>query len=139
MTSPLRGSKAAAIRNLYAAGLTVGAYSHLSSLVRHGWRWTYGGKPIGVVIFWSALAFVDPLLIAVLFVRPRLGTVLLALLMLADVVLNTGVVVTCGGIVWMVFDQWIFFVFVVVTLPLIWRSTDSRVAPTSQQAESQVL
>lgn len=64
----LRSEGAALVRMVYVLCLAVGTYTHASILVRHGWRWNYGGKPIGTVVFWSALTVLDPLVAVLLFV-----------------------------------------------------------------------
>ena len=118
----VQGRKAEAVRLLYVLCLAVGTYTHASMLAHHGWRWDYGGKPFFTVVFWSALTFLDPLVAVLLLVVPRAGTVLLLLLMFSDVVHNTWVVKVYGGVLWMVADQWIFFIFVLATARIIWTN-----------------
>ena len=122
MNFGLRGSAATTIRIVYLLCLAVGTYSHASVLVHHGLHWDYGGKPIGTVLFWSALTIIDPLVAVLLFIKPRLGIVALTLLMLIDVVHNSWIINKYGGIVWMVADQWIFMIFVLSTVQIVWRS-----------------
>ena len=111
---------------VYVLCLAAGTYSHAAILLRHGWRWQYGGKPIGTVVFWSALTVVDPLVALMLFVRPRVGVVLLAVLMVSDAVQNTWVVHRYGGVVWMVADQWVFLLFVFATARIVWNAAGRR-------------
>ncbi len=122
-TFGLRGKGATAVRIVYVLCLTVGTYTHASILVHHGWRWDYGGKPSGTVLFWSALTIVDPFVAILLFVRPRSGVLSLSLLMLSDVIHNTWVIHAYGGVTWMVADQWIFLIFVLVTARTLWRAS----------------
>ena len=122
MTSTLEGTRAEAVRVVYALCLAVGTYTHASILIRHGWRWDYGGKPLFTVLFWSALTFLDPLTAALLFAVPRAGTILLLVLMLSDVVHNTWIINRYGGVSWMVADQWLFFIFVLATAQIICKS-----------------
>jgi hypothetical protein len=72
MSSGLQGKVAAWFRIVYDLCLRAGTYRHASTLVRHGWGWDYGGKPIATVLFWSALTLVDRMVAVLLFVRPRM-------------------------------------------------------------------
>jgi hypothetical protein len=129
MTFGLRGKMAAWFRIVYVLCLAAGTYTHASILVRHGWRWDYGGKPISTVLFWSALTLLDPLVAVLLFVRPRIGITALMLLMLSDVIHNTWVIHVYGGIVWMVGDQWLFLIFVFATARTFWKATQKQSQP----------
>lgn len=129
MNFGLQGRRAVAVRLVYVLCLAAGAYTHASILIRHGWRWDYGGKPIGTVLFWSALTILDPLAAVLLFLKPRSGTVLLTVLMLCDVVHNTWIIHVYGGIAWMVIDQWIFLAFVLATVRIIWTDTRKQARP----------
>ena len=103
--SHLQGRKAAAIRLVYVFCLAIGTYTHGSILARNGLRWDYGGKPIGTVLFWSALTILDRLVAILLLLQPRPGICLLMALMLSDVLHNTWVICVHGGMVWVVADQ----------------------------------
>jgi hypothetical protein len=126
MSSGVQGSLAAWFRMVYVLCLTAGTYSHASILVRHGWRWDYGGKPISTILFWSALTVLDPLVAVLLFVRPKTGITSLLLLMVTDVTHNTWVVHVYGGIVWMVADQWLFLIFVFATARIFWNAASKQ-------------
>jgi hypothetical protein len=126
MTLGLRGKGASAVRIVYTVCLAAGTYTHSSILARHGWGWDYGGRPLGTVLFWSALTFLDPLVAGLLFFRPRLGITLLTLLMLSDVVHNTWFIYKYGGIVWMVAVQWIFLIFVLSTVRIVWDAAQQE-------------
>ena len=131
MIPGLREQRVAAIRVVWVLCLAVGTYTHALILIRHGWRWDYGGKPLFTVLFWSALTFLDPLVAVLLFVVPRAGTVLLLMLMFTDVVHNTWVIKVYGGVSWMVADQWLFLIFVLATTRIVWRAA-RRQQPTHQ-------
>ena len=111
---------------IYVLCLAVGTYSHAAVLIRHGMLWNYGGRSLATVLFWSSLTFLDPFCALLLFVKPRAGAVLLVLLMTTDVAHNTWFVHVHGGVAWMVADQWAFLVFVLATMPTIWRATRAR-------------
>jgi hypothetical protein len=71
------------------------------------------------VVFWSSLTVVDALVAGLLLVRPRAGVLCLILLMLSDVAHNTWFVWVHGGAGWMVLDQWVFLIFVLVTARMV--------------------
>ena len=66
--------------------------------------------------------FLDPLVAILLFVAPRVGVVLLLVLMFSDVIHNTWIIGVYGGVSWMVVDQWLFLIFVSVTTRIVWRA-----------------
>ncbi|MET9023079.1 hypothetical protein ABZV93_24165 [Actinopolymorpha sp. NPDC004070] len=72
---------------VYAAGLLVGTVTHVSDLVRHGLH-PYAWAPDWLNLYWTALAFLDPLA-AVLLVagRPR-GLDLACLIVATDLAAN---------------------------------------------------
>jgi hypothetical protein len=129
MTFALQGKRAAWFRFVYVLCLAAGTYAHASILVRHGWRWDYGGKPISTVLFWSALTLLDPLVAALLFVMPRIGITSLMLLMSSDVIHNTWVIHVYGGILWMVADQWLFLIFIFATPRTFWKAVQKQSLP----------
>lgn len=133
MAFGLQGKRAAWVRIVYVLCLAAGTYTHASILARHGWRWNYGGKPLGTVLFWSALTLLDPIVAILLFARPRLGITLLMLLMLSDVIHNTWIIYVYGGVVWMVADQWVFLIFVLATAQTLWNAAQKQ----NQALESQ--
>ena len=129
MGSGLQGKVAAWFRIVYVLCLAAGTYSHASILIRQGWRWDYGGKPISTILFWSALTFLDPLVAILLFVKPRIGITSLVLLMLSDVLHNTWFIHVYGGIVWIVADQWLFLMFVFATAQAVWKAAPKPSGP----------
>ena len=82
--------------------------------------------PAPTAVFWSSLTIIDPSVAVVLFIRPRLGLVLLNLLMYTDVAQNSRIIAHYGGVVWMVIDQWIVLGFVLATTLFVWRNADRR-------------
>jgi hypothetical protein len=127
MAFRLQGKRVAWVRVVYVLCLAAGTSTHASILARHGWRWDYGGKPIGTVLFWTALTILVPLVAVLLFVRPRLGIMLLTLLMLSDVIHNNWVIYFYGGVVWMVADQRVFLTFVLATAWTVWKATRKQI------------
>src|SRR5476649_2337319 len=108
------------IRLIYALCLFGATFNHAWTAVQHGLRWDYGGLPVFVCTFWTALTFLDPLAIALLLGRPRTGVTLTAAIIGTDVVVN-GWVGANYGIDAIAFSaQVAFLVFVVATVRIAW-------------------
>ncbi len=108
------------IRLIYTLCLAGATVNHAWTMFQHGLSWDYGGLPLFVCIFWTALTFVDPIAIALLLAKPRAGVVLTAAIVAADVVVN-GWVAANFGIDAMAFAaQVAFLVFVAATARIAW-------------------
>jgi hypothetical protein len=114
---------ALAIRIVYAFCLAAATYNHAVVLIHHGWDWNYGGMPMGIIVFWTSLTLLDPLVAVLLFLKPKAAVIMLVILMVSDVANNTWVILKYGGQGWMVACQWIFLTFVVMTISFVWRAT----------------
>ena len=76
------------IRGLWAACLVIGGLNHARILLQHGLFWDYGGvHPISAV-YWTSLTLFDPLVAALLFVKPRVGIPATVILMVTNVIHN---------------------------------------------------
>ena len=73
------------VRSLWAACLLVGGVNHAAILMRHGLTWEYHGVGWASAAYWSSLTVLDPLVAALLFVRPKLGIVGTVLLITTNV------------------------------------------------------
>ena len=118
-----RRGLALALRLADAACLMVGAASHLSLLLRHGWDWNYGGEPIGTVMFWSSLTLLDPVAAVLLVARPRIGLLCTLAIMVADVAHNWVVVGMRTGADYRLIDQTAFLLVVLATIRFAWRNS----------------
>lgn len=81
-----------AIRVLFACCLLVATTNHIRADFQHGLLWDYGYGASAYWasrIFWGALTFFDPLAALLLFIKPRVGIILTAAIILADVAHNT--------------------------------------------------
>ena len=107
----------------YAICLVIGSCTHASILIRHGLTWTYDGSPPAAVIFWDALAILDPLVAVLVFTHRRLGCALLVALMAADVTLNIWLASFRPMVVWQIVDQGVFLVFILATVRYVWRGS----------------
>ena len=76
------------VRIIWAACLLIGGLNHARILLRHGLCWDYGGVAPASAVYWSSLTILDPLVAALLFVRPRLGIAATILLIVSNVIHN---------------------------------------------------
>jgi hypothetical protein len=79
------------VRSLWAVCLLAAGLNHVLILVRHGPLWDYGGVGWASAAYWSALTLFDPLVAALLFVRPRFGIAGTILLVATNVVHNLAI------------------------------------------------
>ena len=119
-------SSAKVVRAVWALCLLIGTASHVGELVWSGGA--YPGFPLGTVIFWNALTILDPLAVALLFWKPRLGVVATLAIMVADVSHNFWAVAAHDAMAWPVAMQTAFLVFVLATAHLIWRDASRQEA-----------
>jgi hypothetical protein len=108
------------IRLIYALCLAGATVNHAWTTFQHGLSWNYGGLPLIVCTFWTALTFLDPIAISLLLVKPRAGVALTAAIIVADVVVNGWVaanyVLDAGAFA----AQVVFLVFVAATVRIAW-------------------
>jgi hypothetical protein len=122
------------IRLVYALCLAGAAYNHASIVATHGMKWDYGGLPLTICFFWTALTFIDPLAVVLLMIRPMLGLALTVAIIVSDVVINSWVGLTYGFDIPSFLAQALFLIFVMCTVRIAWRS-EFR-GPASSAAKS---
>ncbi|MFM2089223.1 MAG: hypothetical protein RLZZ237_4092 [Pseudomonadota bacterium] len=114
------------LRMIYALCLLGATYNHLLIVAEYDWGWNYGGLPVLVTTFWTALTLIDPLAIVLLFLRPKAGVILTLMIIVADVAINAWVGLTYGIDLAAFLAQVCFLIFVVCT----WRmAAQYRVSP----------
>lgn len=79
------------VRSLWAACLLIGGINHARILLLHGLSWDYGGVGWASAAYWSSLTILDPLVAALLFIRPRTGIAATILLIVTNVIHNLAV------------------------------------------------
>ncbi len=79
------------VRSLWAACLLGGGLNHALILLRHGPFWDYGGVGWASAAYWSALTLLDPVVAALLFLRPRIGIAGTVLLVATNVIHNLAI------------------------------------------------
>jgi hypothetical protein len=88
-------SKASIIlRGIYATCLVLATITHVLVDMRYGVFLASLeplGYPIGIRLYWASLTFLDPAAAILLFVRPRAGLVLCAVIIATDVLNNSWV------------------------------------------------
>jgi hypothetical protein len=110
------------IRLIYALCLAGATYNHARIVAAYGIRWDYGGLPLFVCFFWTALTFIDPLAVVLLMARPTLGLALTVAIIASDVVINFWVGLTYGVDIASFLAQVLFLVFVMLTVCVAWRA-----------------
>lgn len=106
---------------VWILGFLVGTGSHIVDLAIGGLN-TYAQFPTGLRIYWVSLTFLDPLTIALLALRRRVGVVLGLAVILSDITVNWTVYLTVSGNpLWGLVNQTVFAAIVVTTSPILWR------------------
>jgi len=110
------------IRLIYTICLTGAFFNHARTVAAHGLDWNYGGLPVFVCVFWTALTFVDALAVVLLMTKPMLGLGLTTAIIVCDVVINAWVGMNYGFDLASFSAQALFLVFVMSTVGVAWRS-----------------
>ena len=125
----LRRKRSLILRAVYALCLLGATYNHWWAIYHHGLGCDYGGFPKVSTTFWTALAFIDPAAVILLFVRPNLGIAATAGIIVADVIHNVWIqahyfppLLQALAASPEVVEQIAFMVFVVATCPFAWSS-----------------
>ena len=79
------------VRAIWAACLLIGGINHALILLQHGLLWDYKGVGWASAAYWSSLTILDPLVAALLFIRPKLGIPGTILLIVTNVIHNLAV------------------------------------------------
>jgi hypothetical protein len=76
------------VRSIWAACLLGAGLNHARLLVQHGLTWDYGGlNPISAT-YQSSLTLIDPLVAALLFIKPKVGVPATVVLIVTNVIHN---------------------------------------------------
>lgn len=108
------------IRCIDALCLAGASYNHARIVFDHGLSWDYGGMPLLVSAFWTALTFFDPLAIVLLLARPKAGLILTAAIITSDVAVNAWVAFHYGADWLALSAQVVFLLFVLATSRAAW-------------------
>jgi hypothetical protein len=117
------------VRGIWAACLVVAGLNHARLLVQHGLLWDYGGLHPISVFYVTSLTLLDPMVAALLFVRPRPGMIATIILIVTNVVHNLATIAhfsPTGAFITRVsnpitLSQVVFMLFVVATARIAWR------------------
>lgn len=82
------------IRSIRAACLLFAGLNHARILFQHGLFWDYHGASLASAIYWSSLTIIDPLVAALLFIRPRIGVPATLVVITTNVVHNLALTAT---------------------------------------------
>jgi hypothetical protein len=114
--------------------LLIAGLNHARRLIQHGPFWDYGGlNPISAA-YQSSLTLIDPLVAALLFIRPKAGIVATVLLIVTNVIHNlatTAHFAPPGEFLTrashpILLSQIAFMLFVLATARIAWRGTMRR-------------
>jgi|GEM_PF-3370276 len=119
---------------VWAVCLGIGTCTHVAALIS-GWN---ARVPLASVVFWNSLTGLDPLAVALLFLRPRAGVVLTVAIMVSDVAHNIWAITAFGAMVWPVVAQGLFLILVLSTAGALWRDLPARAAASSGLAPALV-
>jgi hypothetical protein len=117
------------VRSVWAACFLVAGLNHARLLFQHGLFWDYGGlHPISAA-YMTGLTLLDPLVAALLFIRPRIGIVATIVLIVTNVVHNlatTAHFAPAGEFLTrashpILLSQIAFMLFVAATARIAWR------------------
>lgn len=61
------------IRGIWTACLLLAGLNHARILLQHGFFWDYNGSSPASAVYWTSLTFIDPLVAALLLIRPKIG------------------------------------------------------------------
>lgn len=114
------------IRLIYAICLASASFNHARIVAAHGLDWNYGGLPVFVCVFWTALTFVDALAVILLIIKPILGLGLTTAIIVCDVVINAWVGMKYGIDGAAFSAQVMFLILVISTVGIAWRSESGR-------------
>ncbi|MBV6323160.1 hypothetical protein [Duganella violaceipulchra] len=114
------------IRLVYVICLTGATYNHASIVAAHGLNWDYGGLPVFVCVFWTALTFIDALAVILLITKPLVGLSLAAAIIVCDVIINSWVGATYGFDIPSFLAQALFLIFVMSTIRIAWRAESGK-------------
>ena len=79
------------VRCIWAACLILAGLNHARILLQHGLFWDYDGSNPVSSAYWTGLTIIDPLVAALLFVRPRIGVPATVVVIATNVVHNLAV------------------------------------------------
>lgn len=122
------------IRLTYAICLAGASFNHARIVAAHGLDWNYGGLPVFVCVFWTALTFVDALAVILLIIKPIFGLGLTTAIIICDVVVNAWVGMKYGIDVAAFSAQALFLIFVISTVGIAWRSVSGRLPRQASRA-----
>ena len=118
------------IRSIWAACLLLAGLNHARILFQHGLFWDYHGASLASAVYWSSLTIIDPLVAALLLIRPRIGVPATLAVITTNVVHNLALTATNtrdGAFLVYVFSspqlmsQIGFLLFVIATWRIAWR------------------
>lgn len=117
------------VRAIWAFCLIIAGLNHARTLLQNGLFWDYDGAAIGSAIYWSSLTIIDPVVAALLFIRPKFGVCCTVVLIVTNVGHNLYVTAsraptgefTAFAANPFVFSQIAFMIFVLGSARIAWN------------------
>jgi hypothetical protein len=122
------------VRSVWASCLLIAGLNHARLLIHHGLFWDYGGLNRISAAYMTSLTLLDPLIAALLFVRPRFGIIATVVLIVTNVIHNLATIAhfaRAGEFLTrasnpITLSQIAFMFFVAVTCRVAWLGAGSR-------------
>ena len=122
------------VRSIWAACLLIAGLNHVRVLVEHGLFWDYGGLHPMSSAYLTALTILDPMVAALLLIKPRVGVLATIVLILTNVIHNLATIAHFappGEFVArashpIILSQIAFMLFVAVTARVAWLGVVQR-------------
>ena len=119
--------KAKIILIILCSGMLVGTVTHANWIFKNGFLSKDYDAPLYAKLFWDSLTFIDPVAALLLLIKPKHGIWLAAIIMIADVLINSYMCVYHGclnrtnftiwlRLNWMLVAQIFFAVFLLSTI-----------------------
>ena len=103
---------------MYIIGFTVGVTTHAIDLINGGFL-PYNNVPLWKNIYWTSLTVLDLAVIIILLIKTKWGLILANLIMITDVMITTELFAIFNN--YKIFMQIFFFIFIIVTTPLVFK------------------
>ena len=128
------GRRSIIVRGIWAACLLVAGLNHARLLVQHGLSWDYGGLNPTSAAYQSSLTLIDPLVAALLFIKPKVGITATTILIVTNVIHNlatTAHFAPAGEFLTrashpVILSQIAFMLFVIATARIAWLGSERR-------------
>lgn len=100
-------NKAKIILIILCCGMFTGSVTHADWIIKNGFLSNNYDAPLYAMVFWDILSFIDPVAALLLLIKPKHGIWLAAIIMMADVLINSYMCVYDGCLYQTNFTNWL--------------------------------